>query len=47
MDIDDVKKKKKKKKRKGNYTITMEKMGKCRFQKKKKNPVFCLFFQTN
>ena len=49
MDIDDVKKKKKKKKkRKGNYTITMDKMGKCPFKKKKKkNPAFCPISQTN
>ena len=50
MDIDGVKKfkkKKEKKKRKRNYTITTEKMGKCSFQKKKKNPVFCPLSQTN
>ena len=47
MDIDGVKNNNNNNKIKGNYTITKKKMGKCPFQKKKKNPVFCSFSQTN
>ena len=49
MDIDGVKNNNNNNKKiKGNYTITKKKMGKCPFQKKKKkNPVFFSFLQTN